>query len=117
MKNILVFFALAITLFSCNGTTSAHLTETSENGKVKIDITASRSNVLDPFKVNLSVKAYDFKEGKLAFEIMADDLNEKNVQFKWQDQNNCLIIIEERDNRERTFQLIASENQVQLGEI
>jgi len=57
MKNILVFFALAITLFSCNGTTSAHLTETSENGKVKIDITASRSNVLDPFKVNLSVKA------------------------------------------------------------
>jgi hypothetical protein len=34
---------------------------------------------------------------------MADDLNEKNVQFKWQDQNNCLIIITERDNRGANF--------------
>lgn len=117
MKNILVFFLLAFSLFSCNGTTSASLSETSENEKIKIDLVANRSNVLDPFKVQLSVKAYDFKEGKLTFEIMADDLNEKNVQFKWQDQNNCLIIITERDNKARTFQLIAAENQVQLGEI
>jgi len=117
MKKLMLFFSIACLLFSCNGTTSAHLTDTSANGKVIIDLQASRTNVLDAFKVNLAVKAYDFNEGKLMFEIMADDLTDKNVQFKWQDDSNCLILIEERGGRTRTFQLVASENQVQLGEI
>lgn len=68
-------------------------------------------------KLKCRVKAYDFKEGKLIFEIVADDLNNENVQFKWTDDNNCIITIEERDKHVRSFQLIASDSQVQLAEI
>lgn len=113
----LLVFALLVTLVSCNGKTSATLQNTSPNGKAAITITANRSNVLDAFKTVITVKAYDFKEGKLQFEIAADDLNNENVKFRWIDDNNCVITIEERDKHVRSFQLIASETQVQLAEI
>lgn len=119
MKNLFAVFILTtvITLVSCNGKTSAALESTSANGKVKVKIDAHRSNVFDAFKTEMSVKAYDFKEGKLIFEIVADDLNKENVQFKWTDDDNCIITIEERDKHVRSFQLIANDNQVQLAEI
>ena len=119
MKNFLSLFFIAtlISLTSCNGKTSAMLENTSANGKVKIKITAKREGALDPFKTEITVKAYDFKEGKLLLEIIADDLNNQNVKFDWKDENNCLITIEENDKHIRSFQLIASESQVQLAEI
>lgn len=119
MKNLLsVFFLTAIFfLTSCNGKTSAALENSSANGKVKIKIAASRSNALDPFKTEIAVKAYDFKEGKLLLEITADDLTQENVKFNWTDDNNCVITIEENDKHIRSFQLVASESQVQLAEI
>lgn len=119
MKNLLYisFIIFLATLSSCNGKTSAALENTSPNGKAVIKITASRSNVFDAFKTEMTVKAYDFKEGKLLMEITADDLNNENVKFRWLDDNNCIITIEERDKHVRTFQLIASETQVQLAEI
>lgn len=106
-----------LVLASCNGKTSAALENTSPNGKAVIKITASRSNVFDAFKTEMTVKAYDFKEGKLLMEITADDLNNENVKFRWLDDNNCIITIEERDKHVRSFQLIASDTQVQLAEI
>ena len=119
MKNILSLLVLTaiISLAACNGKTSAALENTSANGKVKIKISAKREGTLDPFKTEITVKAYDFKEGKLLFEIIADDLNNQNVKFDWKDENNCLISIEENDKHVRSFQLIASESQVQLAEI
>lgn len=116
-------FLAAITcliLFSitaCNGKTSALVENASANGKVKIKITAKRNGALEPFKVDMAVTAYDFKQGKLLFEIAADDLNQENVKFNWTDDNTCTISITERDNHVRNFQLLASENQVQLAEI
>lgn len=119
MKNFFALIALVIitTLSSCNGKTSALVENTSANGQVKVKITGSRSSALDPFKTVITVKAYDFKEGTLMFDIMAADLNAENVKFNWQDDSNCTITIEEQDKHVRSFQLIASNNQVQLGEI
>ncbi|MBP6732791.1 MAG: hypothetical protein KA149_12070 [Chitinophagales bacterium] len=120
MKNrfpFLILLALTFSLAACNGKTEAMLENTSANGKVKVKLTAKRSSALDPFKAEITVKAYDFKEGKLLFEIMAADLNNENVKFNWKDDNNCLITIEESDKHVRSFQLLASENQVQLAEI
>jgi hypothetical protein len=118
MKNFFYLLPIIIVaLGGCNGKTSATLNSTSGNGKVKVTITGTRGNVFDPFKTEIAVKAYDFKEGKLSFEIMADDLNDKNVKFAWTDDNNCVISIEENDKHVRSFQLIASESQVQLAEI
>ncbi len=113
----IIFLTVIISLTSCNGKTSAVVENTSANCKVKVKISANRSNVFDPFKTEITVKAYDFKEGKLIFEVTADDLNNQNVKFNWTDDSNCIITIEENDKHVRSFQLIANESQVQLAEI
>jgi hypothetical protein len=117
MKYLFPFLLVLITLSSCNDKTSALVENTSPNGEVKVKVEGKRSNVFDAFKTEISVSAYDFKEGKLIFEIMAGDLTAENVKFIWEDDNNCLITIEERDKNLRSFKLIANEVQVQLAEI
>lgn len=113
----LLLMAVILFLSSCNGKTAALIENTSANGKVKIKISANRDTSLDPFKTEITVKAYDFKEGKLLLEVIASDLNNENVKFNWTDENNCLITIEETDKHVRSFQLIASPSQFQLAEI
>jgi hypothetical protein len=119
MKNFspILVAILFCALSACNGKTEASISSTSQNGKVLVTISGKRSAALDPFKTEIVVKAYDFQEGKLQFEIMAGDLNQENVKFKWMDDNHCIIVIEETDKQVRSFQLIASQNQVQLAEI
>ena len=119
MKNLLIIISLTIiySLSSCSGKTSAKIENSSANGQIKIRINGTRSNALDPFKTEIAVKAYDFKEGKLLLEVTASDLSKQNVNFNWKDDNNCLITIEESDKHVRSFQLVASKTQLQLAEI
>jgi hypothetical protein len=119
MHKLLSLLLLSVVVFfsSCTGKTLAFVENTSANGKVKIKISAKRDTSLDPFKTEITVKAYDFKEGKLLLEVIASDLNNENVKFNWTDENDCLITIEETDKHLRSFQLIASPSQFQLAEI
>lgn len=118
MKNLIRFLLISTIFFSsCNSKTSAVIENASPDGNVKIKVEGKRGLPLDPFKTEISVKAYDFKEGKLMFDIMAGDLNSENVKFTWEDNNNCVITIEESDKYVRSFKLIADANQVQLAEI
>lgn len=119
MKNLFIIIAAFafVSMTSCNGKTSAVIESKSPNEKVKVRVEGTRGIPFDPFKTVISVKAYEFKEGKLTFEIMASDLNSENVKFDWVDDSNCTISIEESDKNVRSFQLIANENQVQLAEI
>lgn len=114
--HVLIICAL-IVLTSCGGKTTAALDSTSPNGKAKLTIDAKRPTAFDAWQVTMKVKAYDFKEGQLAFEAMADDINTETVTFNWVDDNNCNITFKLRDNTERNFHLIASPTQVQMGEI
>lgn len=116
LKLIPALFALFL-LIGCGGKTSAVLEETHADGKVKITVTGERALPLDPWKVDLAVKAYNHKEGKLTFEITADDLNSESVNFKWLNDTNCHIVFTQRDNTVRTFQLLVSAEQLQLAEI
>ncbi|MES2619410.1 MAG: hypothetical protein V4615_01050 [Bacteroidota bacterium] len=119
MKDLISFLLVSIAIFlvSCNSNTSAVIENISSDGKVKIKVEGKRGLPLDPYKTEISVKAYDFKEGKLMFEIMAGDLNNESVKFTWEDNSNCIISIEESDKHVRSFKLFADENQVQLAEI
>ena len=119
MKNAFSFWVICILVAfpSCNSTTFATIESTSPNGKVKVKVDGKREIPFDPIKTEISVKAYDFKEGKLKFEIMADDLSKDKVKFEWEDDNNCIISIEGSDKNIRSFKLIADESQVQLAEI
>ena len=112
---LLVLFSTAI-VTSCNQKTAAKLENTSPNQKVHTVVTGTRTTSVDPWTVVIDVKAYDFQKGYLKFEIYSDDLTDKNVQFDWKDDENCLITFQERDDK-RVFQLIANANQVQLGQI
>ena len=108
---------LLAAIASCGKTGTVNIQSTSANGKVKIELSAERKLPLDPYTVDLKVKAYNQEEGKLRFEIGADELSPSNVNFKWDESKHCIITITERDNHIRTFELLASENQLQLAEV
>ena len=118
MKIYHVIIICVLTFFtSCGGKTIAALENTSPNGKAKLTIDAKRATPFDAWQVTMKVKAYDFKEGQLVFEAMADDISTETVSFNWVDDNNCNITFKLRDNTERHFHLIASPSQVQMGEL
>lgn len=116
MKHIF-HFTILLLLASCGGKTEAVVNHTSPNGKVNITVTGKRSNTIEAFRTEIAVKAYELSEGKLMFEIYADDLNTENVMFTWSDDTHCTISIEQRDGATRNFALQATANSVQLAEV
>lgn len=114
---LVIFFSVTFLLLACGGKTNTTLQHISPNGKVKVNIEGKRTSSVEAWKVDMNVKAYGFEEGKLSFEIYADDISDENVSFEWEDEFHCKIIIRQSDGEERTFQLIASPKQLQLAEI
>jgi len=112
----LILFS-SLLMVSCSGETSAYYQHVSPNGKVKVNVEGHRATAIESWKVDMKVNAYDFKEGKLSFEIYAKNLNKDNITFTWSDERNCIITIKQQDNSDRKFQLIASAEQLQLGEV
>lgn len=109
---------LLITLQACEGGGVTYITDKSPAGHTTITVNASRAVAMEPWKINLQVKAYDFKEGSLKFEIYAGELKQdENVKFDWKDENNCIISFTQSDDVVRQFQLIATPDRVQLAEI
>jgi len=116
MKTLTFFLFAFITIFvSCNGKTNASLQHTSPNAKVKINIIASRATSIESWKVEMKVKAYNFKEEQLAFEIYADDLNTETVSFNWTDEHHCSIIFKQSDGAEKKFSLTASAEELEMA--
>jgi hypothetical protein len=118
MKNSLNLISIVciFLLTSCQPK-SVTLTDVSPNKKVTITVKAKQAASLEPWKVEIDVKAYDFRQGSLAFELQSGDINDKSVKFDWKDDHSCVISFEQPDGVPRTFQLLADENQVQLAEI
>ncbi len=110
---ILVSFFLS----SCNYPTEAKMERVSPSGKVKVNIEASRIAGIEPWRVNIKVKAYDFKEGQLSTEIISNYLDEKTVEFNWFEESSGDIIFKQNDNTTRTFRLISNAQQMQFAEI
>ena len=116
MNRLFLFLPLIFVLFSCKKQV-ADLEEFSPDKKAKVTIHAEKEGLAAAWKVEMKVKAYDFKEGSLTFEIANDELSAKTVSYEWKDAQNAIIKINQSDNEPRVFQLIASPNQVQLAEI
>ena len=118
MKKSLPFISVIciFLLVSCKPK-STTITDISPNKMVNIVVKATRAGGIEPWKVDIGVKAYDFKEGHLLFELETNDVNEKSVTFDWKDDNNCIISFAEPDGEARRFQLKTDANEVQLAEI
>jgi hypothetical protein len=116
MKNS-IYLVLLLFISSCKLNEEKIIANNSPDNHVKIELIGKKQMMGDPWKCELKVKAYDFQEGALIFEIYADDLNDKNVKFDWEDEEHCIISITQSDTEVRHFQLIANKNQVQLAEV
>ena len=116
MKTVNLFFIILLFGFYGCGKTSATIEHTSPNGKVKLTVVGNRSTSLDSWQVELKVKAYEFKEDQLSFEIYATDLNKETVLFNWIDEQHCTIIFKQTDNTDRKFSLTVSSENLELKE-
>lgn len=117
MKALSFFLIVAALLTSCNYPTQASLERVSPSGKVKVNIEAKRLTGVEPWKVTLKVKAYNFKDGELITEIYSKYLDDKAVTFNWFEESSCDIVFNQSDNTKRTFRLIANAQQMQFAEI
>jgi len=116
MKAVNFFFIILLFGFYGCGKTSSKVEHTSPNGKVKLTVEGTRSSSMDPWQVALKVKAYEFKEDQLSFEIYASDLNAETVLFNWNDEQHCTIGFKQTDNTERKFSLTVSQEHLELKE-
>ncbi len=114
---ITVCLSILLMLVGCSGKTETSLEHKAPNGKVTINITGKRATSVESWKVDMQVKAYSFKPGKLSFEIYAEDINNDNVKFDWVDEKHCKITFTQQDNSVRNFELIASSEQLQMAEM
>jgi hypothetical protein len=114
---LLLFSLSMFSISSCNYPTEAKMERVSPSGKVKVNIEASRIAGIEPWRVNIKVKAYNFKEGQLSTEIMSNYLDEKTVEFNWFEESSGDIVFKQNDNTTRTFRLIANAQQMQFAEI
>ncbi|MCS6819349.1 MAG: hypothetical protein RMJ53_08620 [Chitinophagales bacterium] len=117
MKNLLIPFIFLLATSGCNYPTSARIEKISPSGKVKVTIEASRLAGVEPWKVTMKVKAYNFKEGQLTTEITSDYLDEKTVSFNWFEESSADIVFKQKNGTERTFRLISSPRQLQFAEM
>jgi len=119
MRNLCLLLTAYCLLFlsSCNYPTKASIEKVSPSGKVKVNIEANRLTGLEPWKVIIKVKAYNFKEGQLSAEIISNELDDKTVVFSWFEESSADIVFNQKDNTKRTFRLLANAQQLQLAEI
>lgn len=106
-----------MSLAACNYPTNASIEKISPSGKVKVNIEASRLTGIEPWRVTLKVKAYDFKEGQLSTEITSHYLDDKTVQFNWFDESSVDIIFTQTNGTTRTFRLLANQQQLEFAEM
>ena len=116
-KALIAFSLFCVLILSSCGSSTVNIADVSPNKKVNITVKAKRPSPMGTWAVELDVKAYDFKQGHLSFEVEATEMSDKTVKFDWQDDTHCLISFTLPDNTKRRFQLIADENQVQLAEV
>ena len=114
MKIHYLLMIVLIVSFSGCGKTAAKMEHTSPNGKVKLTLTGNRMTGLEAWQVEMKVKAYNFKEDQLAFEVYADDLNDQTVLFNWTDEEHCSITFKQRDGADKKFSLTASPQQLEV---
>jgi hypothetical protein len=115
-------FAVAVVLLlgvvACSESqTHAQIEHHSPNNKVTVKISGSRLASVEPWKVDMKVKAYQFKEGSLSFEIYSGVLDSSTVFFDWKDDDHCEITFKQSDGLDKRFSVIASPTQLDVSGI
>ena len=93
--SLLLICAFSILLTSCNKQEEIF---SSENGDMKVTVTAQRYVVADPWTVKVELSMPDMKQPAVASrEIVAESMTAENVKFVWHDENTCEVKIAQKD--------------------
>lgn len=119
MKIYFSTLLIATTLFlsSCEKKYSPVLSSTSPSEKVSLSLHAEMPMMFSPWNCTLGVKGYNAWSDSIFFEIVADEINDKNVKFYWKSNEQCTIAITEKNGEQRIFSLEATPTMVHLQEI
>ncbi len=109
-------FTLIIGFTSCKSK-SIHLDRSYKEEKVTITIDAVKATSMDPWKIDLKAKVYDFNQGSLSFEQQVSELKAEDIKIDWIDDNTCIISFPYDDGKFRKFQLIATPTNFKMEEI
>jgi hypothetical protein len=97
MKTISYIVLILIAgLCSCTKETIAPIQSFSADKKMEISLTASRTNALDPWMLEIEL-IHAGTTSKVAQEFYADEVSKKNVSFEWKSNRMCLIQLTQRD--------------------
>ncbi len=97
VKIILISLFSLLFLVGCEEQSSKLFETKSSNGKISITVQGNRSSSFDPWKADIKM-TIEGKDPVSSFvEVYADELNDKNVDFTWKSENECLITFTQRD--------------------
>jgi hypothetical protein len=102
ISRLLSFFVASIILFGCESK-QAEISSTSPDGTTKITITGNKS-FMEPWDLTIAIEGKE-KKDDLKTQMYADEINNKNIIFNWQDNQSCTITFIEQDDTQRTVQI------------
>lgn len=97
MKTISYILLIFITgLCSCSKEVIAPIESFSADKKMKVSISASRTNALDAWTLEIEL-SHGGTDSKVFQEFYADEVSKNNVAFQWKSNRMCLIQLTQRD--------------------
>ncbi len=113
MKNILLI-AISLMMVSCFTPKEAAVSHQYHDGKVTIQVTAVKDEMVGPWKVTMKFKVYNFDESKMDVLVYTDEISDKTVTFDWRDETTCIINFQQSDGKPRAFKLTAAPNNLEV---
>lgn len=113
MKNI-VLIALSLFVVACFKPKEAAVSHQYHDGKVQINVTAIKDELVGPWKVTMKFKVYNFDESKMEVLVYSDEISDKTVSFNWENETTCIISFQQSDGKPRAFKLTAAPNNLEV---
>jgi hypothetical protein len=102
-------------LISCGSKTSSEMKSTSPDGKTTISVNGDKPSFGDPWQAKIKIKTSK-DEKEVTTEIFAGELNNDNVKFIWQTNDQCRIVFSQQDDTQRNLLVKADSTQINLRE-
>ena len=100
MKKYLIVFSFISVLFltACKQESSPVFETKSADDKITVNVQGTRSSSLDPWNVAVNMIVNE-KTQTASIEVYAEELNDKNVQFSWTSESQCIVTFTQRDGQ------------------
>lgn len=98
MKVVLIMLFGLLFLTGCKQESSKVFESKSSDGQIVVTVQGSRSVVLDPWKVDISMTVKE-KTQTASIEVQTSELTDENVEFTWKSENECIVFFTQRDGQ------------------